>query len=71
MRDPVAAPLDTRVLGTHLRFRIAFVLVGVLAVGVRAVLLGGGGGVLVLVVVLFVALAAVTVTRRPAEGMLK
>lgn len=68
VRGPIAALLDTHVLGTYLRFRIAFALAGVLAVGAGAVLLGVGGvwgllALFALVVTLFLVLGAVAVTR--------
>lgn len=68
MRGPIAALLDTRLVGTYLRFRIAFALAGLLAVGAGVVLLGTGGvwgllALFALVVVLFLVLGAAAVAR--------
>lgn len=43
MRGPFHALWNTRLIGTYLRFRVGFLLAGILALAGGAVLLGIGG----------------------------
>ncbi|WP_338727655.1 hypothetical protein [Haladaptatus sp. DJG-WS-42] len=68
MRGPLHALWNMRLLGTYLRFRVALVLAGVLAIigGVLALGIGGLGGLVALfgiVALLLLALGFIVITR--------
>ena len=68
MRGPLHALWNTRLIGTYLRFRVGFLLAGVLALAGGVVLFGIGGiwGLLALfgfVMLLLLALGFVLITR--------
>jgi hypothetical protein len=68
MRGPLHALWNTRLVGTYLRFRVAFALAGLLAIGAGIVALGIGGvlGMLVLLLLVLLGLAllgAILLTR--------
>lgn len=60
MRGPLHALWNSRLIGTYLRFRIGFLLAGLLAVAAALIVLGNGGlwGMLALFAVVSLVLLA-------------